>query len=133
MGEPVRIRDLAEQMVALSGLQLKDQANPHGDIEIQYTGLRPGEKLYEELLIDAEVQPTRHDLIFCAKEACWPAANLNLFLDQLQYKIHQQDLASVLGLLKQLVPEWNPEPSCSLPPKLIPLQADSAAAASQAG
>ena len=53
MGEPVRIQDLAEQMVKLSGLQLKDLSNPDGDIEIQCTGLRPGEKLYEELLIDA--------------------------------------------------------------------------------
>ena len=133
MGEPVLIRDLAEQMVILSGLRLKDESNPHGDIEIQYTGLRPGEKLYEELLIDGQVQPTSNDLIFCAKEACWPAANLNSFLDQLQRKIHQQDQASVLGLLKQLVPEWQPDPSSGIPPKLIPLQAGSSAAASQAG
>ena len=54
MGEPVRIRALAEQMVRLSGLSLRDATNPAGDIEIVCTGLRPGEKLYEELLIDAE-------------------------------------------------------------------------------
>ena len=63
MGEPVRIYDLAQQMVTLSGLQLKDDANPDGDIEIICTGLRPGEKLFEELLIDADVQPTEHPLI----------------------------------------------------------------------
>ena len=75
MGEPVRIYDLAQQMVTLSGLQLKDDANPDGDIEIKCTGLRPGEKLYEELLIDADVQPTEHPLICCAQEACWPVHN----------------------------------------------------------
>ena len=66
MGEPVRIKALAEQMVRLSGLSLRDAAHPDGDIEIVCTGLRPGEKLYEELLIDAESQPTAHPLIYRA-------------------------------------------------------------------
>ena len=68
MGEPVRIKALAEQMVRLSGLSLRDAANPDGDIEIVCTGLRPGEKLYEELLIDAKSEPTQHPLIFRALE-----------------------------------------------------------------
>ena len=68
MGEPVRIKALAEQMVRLSGLSLRDAAHPEGDIEIVCTGLRPGEKLYEELLIDAESQPTAHPLIYRAEE-----------------------------------------------------------------
>ena len=68
MGEPVRIKDLAKQMVRLSGLSLRDAHNPSGEIEIVCTGLRPGEKLYEELLIDAESQPTKHPLIFRAQE-----------------------------------------------------------------
>ena len=68
MGEPVRIKALAEQMVRLSGLSLRDVAHPDGDIEIVCTGLRPGEKLYEELLIDAESLPTAHPLIYRAQE-----------------------------------------------------------------
>ena len=63
MGAPVRIQDLATQMVRLSGLSVRDFHNPDGDIEIVCTGLRPGEKLYEELLIDAESEPTSHPLI----------------------------------------------------------------------
>ena len=66
MGEPIRIKDLAEQMVRLSGMSLRDGKNPNGDIEIVCTGLRPGEKLYEELLIDAESESTLHPLIFRA-------------------------------------------------------------------
>ena len=96
---------------SLSGLQLKDQANPDGDIEIVCTGLRPGEKLYEELLIDADVQPTSHPLIFCAQEACWPAAQLELCLEQMRQSLQQQDVAAVLNLLKQLVPEWQQDPA----------------------
>jgi len=60
MGEPVRIYDLARRMIALSGLTVRDEDNPEGDIEIQITGLRPGEKLYEELLIGCEVSTTEH-------------------------------------------------------------------------
>ena len=56
MGESVKIIDLARQMIVLSGLKVKDEQHPHGDIEIKITGLRPGEKLYEELLIGDEVQ-----------------------------------------------------------------------------
>ena len=62
MGEPVRIIDLARQMIQLSGLTLRDEHNPDGDIAIECTGLRPGEKLYEELLIEADSEPTTHPL-----------------------------------------------------------------------
>ena len=72
MGEPVRILDLAKQMVRLSGLSLRDGQHPQGDIEIICTGLRPGEKLYEELLIDAESEPTSHPLIYRATEGAIP-------------------------------------------------------------
>ncbi|MFM8525478.1 MAG: polysaccharide biosynthesis protein [Cyanobacteriota bacterium] len=68
MGEPVRILDLARQMVQLSGLRLRDEANQAGDIAIVCTGLRPGEKLYEELLIDGASEPTTHPLIYRARE-----------------------------------------------------------------
>ena len=68
MGEPVRIKDLAILMVGLNGFSVKDDDNPSGEINIVYTGLRPGEKLYEELLINAESLPTSHPLIFKAIE-----------------------------------------------------------------
>ena len=76
MGEPVRIKALAEQMVRLSGLSLRDAAHPDGDIAIVCTGLRPGEKLYEELLIEAESQPTAHPLIYRAQERWVPPHEL---------------------------------------------------------
>ena len=106
MGEPVRIKALAEQMVRLSGLSLRDAANPDGDIEIVCTGLRPGEKLYEELLIDAKSQPTQHPLIFKARERSVPAQELWLKLDSLFAAIQRQDEDSALALLELLVPEW---------------------------
>ena len=133
MGEPVRIHDLAQQMVKLSGLQLKDQANPDGDIEIVCTGLRPGEKLYEELLIDADAQPTSHPLIFCAQEACWPAAQLELCLKQMRQSLQHQDAAAVLNLLKKLVPEWQQDPAQRNESRLVPFRADTSISTAQAG
>ena len=106
MGEPVRIKALAEQMVRLSGLSLRDAAHPDGDIEIVCTGLRPGEKLYEELLIDAESQPTLHPLIYRAEERSIPPHLLWPQLDALQAAIEAQDVEAALKLLAQLVPEW---------------------------
>jgi FlaA1/EpsC-like NDP-sugar epimerase len=76
LGEPVRILDLAKQTVRLSGLSFRDGQNPQGDIEIICTGLRPGEKLYEEVLIDAESEPTSHPLIYRATEGAIPRAAL---------------------------------------------------------
>ena len=106
MGEPVRIKAMAEQMVQLSGLSLRDAANPDGDIEIVYTGLRPGEKLYEELLIEAESQPTRHPLIYRAKERSLSLEELCPQLEELDAAIAKQDVEQALGLLSELVPEW---------------------------
>ena len=106
MGEPVRIKALAEQMVRLSGMTLRDAAHPNGDIEIVCTGLRPGEKLYEELLIDAESQPTAHSLIYRANEQSLPPHELWPQLDDLQTAIAAQDVDAALGLLARLVPEW---------------------------
>jgi len=106
MGEPVRIKALAEQMVRLSGLSLRDTAHPDGDIEIVCTGLRPGEKLYEELLIDAESQPTAHPLIYRAQERSWSPEELWPQLDSLETAITAQDVEAALDLLAQLVPEW---------------------------
>lgn len=68
MGQPVKIKELAERLIRLSGLTIKSEQNPHGDIELVYTGLRPGEKLYEELLIGDNVTPTEHERILAANE-----------------------------------------------------------------
>lgn len=99
MGEPVRIKDLAEQMVRLSGLSLRDAQNPNGEIAITCTGLRPGEKLYEELLIDAESEPTQHPLIFRAQERALPPDVLWPRLDALDAAIAAQDVgcAGLIG------------------------------------
>ena len=106
MGEPVRIKALAEQMVRLSGLSLRDAAHSEGDIEIICTGLRPGEKLFEELLIDAESQPTAHPLIFRAEERSLSPDELWPQLDDLYAAIAAQDVDEALKILAVLVPEW---------------------------
>ena len=106
MGDPVRIKSLAEQMVRLSGLTLRDTEHPDGDIEIICTGLRPGEKLYEELLIDAKSQSTAHPLIYRAQERSLPLDELMPQLDLLEKAIEAQDVPVALNLLASLVPEW---------------------------
>ena len=106
MGKPVRIKDLAIQMIELSGLSVRDSSNPDGDIEIVCTGLRPGEKLYEELLIDAESNSTSHPLIFKATENSLSPSILFPKLDVLDCFISSYDVASSLNLLSELVPEW---------------------------
>ena len=106
MGEPVKIFSLAEQMVKLSGLTIKNQENPDGDIEIIETGLRPGEKLFEELLINAEAISTDHPLIFRAKENYLEYGELIIKLKLLEESIHQNNLNEVLKILSTLVPEW---------------------------
>ena len=106
MGEPVRFKSLAEQMLRLSGLSLRDAQNPNGDIEIVCTGLRPGEKLYEELLIEAESQPTKHPLIFRATERTLHPQDLWPRLDQLEEALKSQNQGKALEILAELVPEW---------------------------
>ncbi|WP_104204260.1 polysaccharide biosynthesis protein [Billgrantia saliphila] len=83
MGEPVRIADLARQMVRLSGLKVRDERHPDGDIAIAYTGLRPGEKLYEELLVGEDVSATSHPRIMTAQEVFWEWPRLEAYLDRL--------------------------------------------------
>ena len=106
MGEPLRILDLARQMVRLSGLSVRDARNPDGDIAIACTGLGPGEKLCEELLIDADSQPNVHLLIYRARERAIPPAELWPQLDALEAAIARQDESAALELLGSLVPEW---------------------------
>jgi FlaA1/EpsC-like NDP-sugar epimerase len=106
MGEPVRIKDLAEQMVRLSGRSLRNAEHPDGEIEIVCTGLRPGEKLFEELLIDADCESTVHPLIYRARERSLPPAQLWQQLDVLAAAVSTQDEVMALSMLKRLVPEW---------------------------
>ena len=106
MGNPVKITELAEQMITLSGLKLKNEKNKNGDIEIVFTGLRPGEKLYEELLIDAECLKTSHPLIYRALEKSIMPDILWRKLDQLEIAIGEHDIAKSMQLLSDLIPQW---------------------------
>jgi FlaA1/EpsC-like NDP-sugar epimerase len=105
MGEPVRIADLARQMIELSGLRVKDDEFPEGDIPIEFTGLRPGEKLYEELLISSDDQPTDHPLIRRAQEPRCDHKDFEFLLENLFVSLQQWDAKSTYSLIKQLVPE----------------------------
>ena len=107
MGDPIKIYSLAEQMIKLSGLTIKSEKNPEGDIEILETGLRPGEKLFEELLINAEAIGTDHPLIFRANENYIEYDDLIEKLKLLEKDINKNNLKDVLKNLSLLVPEWN--------------------------
>jgi FlaA1/EpsC-like NDP-sugar epimerase len=107
MGDPVRIMDLARRMVRLSGLALRDAENPHGDIDIVISGLRPGEKLYEELLIGDDPQPTLHRRIMRAREMFLGWEQLHPTLLDLQAAVDREDEDAVRVLLQQLVPGAN--------------------------
>jgi FlaA1/EpsC-like NDP-sugar epimerase len=109
MGDPVRIADLARQMIELSGLRVRDDHNPDGDIAIQYTGLRPGEKLYEELLINSDDYPTQHPLIRRASEPMHPSQELQRLVEALSQASARWDEAATSALLRRLVPEYRPE------------------------
>jgi FlaA1/EpsC-like NDP-sugar epimerase len=110
MGEPIPILDLAQRMVALSGLSVKAPDHPEGDIEIVFTGLRPGEKLYEELLIGDGAQPTAHPRILRAHEEYLAWDVLQGRLQALEQAIHQGDIATMMSLLHELVPGFHQEP-----------------------
>ena len=108
MGESVRIFDLACRMVELAGKRVRDERTPWGDIEIKVTGLRPGEKLYEELLIDERAQPTEHPRILMAHEdfVVWP--KLRVVLEQLANQMELQDHEGIRETLTQLVNGYRP-------------------------
>ena len=109
MGEPVKIIDLATRMVELSGLALKDIGNQNGDIEIQVTGLRPGEKLYEELLIGDNPLPTGHARIMKAHEDFLPMDELQVRLSNLALALDANDVLLMRSQLKELVPGYQPD------------------------
>lgn len=108
MGEPVRIYDLAIRMIYLSGFMVKDVNHPHGDIEIHVTGLRPGEKLYEELLIGEDPKPTTHSKIMKAHEDFLPWESLQAQLAKLNLALDAADPLLLKDALQNLVPQYHP-------------------------
>ncbi len=103
MGKPVKIMDLALRMVELSGLSVRDDTMPQGDIEIRITGLRPGEKLYEELLIGDNPTPTSHPRIMKAREDFLPWGELQVQLGALRQGVERGDVAAIKSVLTQCV------------------------------
>ena len=108
MGEPVRIYDLAKRIVELSGLKLRDEENMNGDIEIKITGMRPGEKLYEELLIGENPESTQHPRILKAHEKFVPWEQLQGQLLSLNLALSVNDVPVIRSLLQQLVVGYQP-------------------------
>jgi FlaA1/EpsC-like NDP-sugar epimerase len=108
MGDPVRVHDLARAMIELSGLTVRDEANPDGDIEIVEIGLRPGEKLHEELLIEEGAQPTPHPRIVRARESMIDWLHLQQRLHELGEAIEKGDEGKAINLLRLLVPGFRP-------------------------
>lgn len=108
MGQPVKIMDLARRMVELSGLTVKDEQNPEGDIEIAVIGLRPGEKLYEELLIGDNPKPTLHPRIMKAHEEFIPWAELEAKLNALEIALNVNDVGVIRLMMQQLVAGYTP-------------------------
>jgi len=109
MGEPVKILDMAIRMIRLSGFNVKDEDNPDGDIEITFTGLRPGEKLYEELLIGENVIPTQHELILSADEKSIPLKQIETFVQQFTEVVENYDVGECRVLLMDAVREFHPQ------------------------
>ena len=109
MGKPVRIYDLAIKMIKLSGLQVLDEENPGGDIEIKLTGLRPGEKLYEELLVGKNTSKTNNKLIMRAQEDMINWETLNSLLEKLKESLRRSEYEKIRELLVNIVPEFSPQ------------------------
>nr|WP_225606444.1 nucleoside-diphosphate sugar epimerase/dehydratase [Pseudomonas sp. PDM12] len=109
MGQPVKIAELAEKMIHLTGLSVCSDTNPNGDICIEYTGLRPGEKLYEELLIGDNVSPTEHPMIMRANEEHLPWEAFKVVIGNLLKAVEQDDYDRVRQLLRETVCGYTPE------------------------
>ncbi|MDC3126967.1 polysaccharide biosynthesis protein, partial [Gammaproteobacteria bacterium] len=113
MGEPIKIYDLAKRLISLSGMELKDKDNPEGDIEIIITGLRPGEKLYEELLIGDKVSKTEHKRILRAEEMvnnlidCEP--DPEKYLSLLKKAEKEGDVVALKEVLRKVISGFTPE------------------------
>lgn len=109
MGEPVKIAELANKMIHLSGMSVRSDSNPHGDVAIEFTGLRPGEKLYEELLIGENVAATDHPMIMSATEDYIPWDHLKEKLEQLNAAVLADDYSRVRQLLSESVSGYSPD------------------------
>jgi len=110
MGKPVRICDLARRMIHLMGLTVRDEKHPNGDIEIAFTGLRPAEKLYEELLIGNNVTGTDHPMILRAIEHSLPWESVQGQLDEILVAMSRFDCQRAMELLRSVVAEYRPAP-----------------------
>ncbi|KAA0984513.1 MULTISPECIES: nucleoside-diphosphate sugar epimerase/dehydratase [unclassified Pseudomonas] len=109
MGEPVRIVELAEKMIHLSGFSVRSEKNQQGDISIEFTGLRPGEKLYEELLIGDNVVATQHPMIMSANEDYLPWEALKTKLNELLNAVRDDDYSRVRQILRETVSGYTPD------------------------
>jgi FlaA1/EpsC-like NDP-sugar epimerase len=109
MGQPVKILELAQRMIHLSGLSVRSESSPHGDIAIEFSGLRPGEKLYEELLIGDEVGATEHPMIMKANEEMLPWEAFKTVLVSLLKAVERGDYAQVRMLLRETVNGYCPD------------------------
>ena len=108
MGKSIRIKDLIEKMINFSGFSIKNIENPGGDIEIKIIGLRPGEKLYEELLIGNDPEKTRHPKILMAKDSFVPLSNLENNLNDLKLLLEDNKIKEVKNLIEKLIKSYNP-------------------------
>ena len=111
MGIPIKIKDLAKKMIKLSGLTIKNRLNPNGDVEIKYSGLRDGEKLYEELLINGEALPTKSKYIYKTNEDDSSYQNSLLIIEELIKQIKEGNLDESIDKIKVIVPEWKKSPT----------------------
>lgn len=109
MGEPVRILDLARSMIEMAGMTQRAPDNPHGDIDIAIVGLRPGEKLYEELLIGDDTRPSRHPRILCANEYCVHPLLLAKLIERLLVIARSNEPALIRSALGAIVTEYKPD------------------------
>jgi FlaA1/EpsC-like NDP-sugar epimerase len=110
MGKPVKIADLARRMIGLSGLTVRDASNPDGDVEIQFTGLRPAEKLCEELLLGSNVSGTDHSMIMRAMEPSLPWPRVLELLGELRTAVERFDVPVSREILIRSVKEYTPAP-----------------------
>lgn len=113
MGKPVKIIELAKRMIALSGHTVRDQENPNGDIPILITGLRAGEKLYEELLIGENPLPTAHPRIIKAREDFMPWPEFSILLEALLKAARSGDLSTMQHTMRLLIPAFSPQEALS--------------------
>ena len=108
MGVPIKIYDLAKRMIELSGKSLLNKKDKQGNIDIKITGLRPGEKLYEELLIEDNSLPTKHPKIFKAQDNFIHWDQLKIEIQSLENYIYKNDVENIFIILKKLVDGYNP-------------------------